>query len=133
MSILTDDIMEMGHCLADERFEFIINEMNWSGYNYVKARESLKRTAEEVKHRFWVHENSIDIIKERIENYPICNKPIETMLAWIEYTVFREIKMKAGYVSKRKDENAVFAILKIADSYVRMLSICIKEKSSWKK
>lgn len=128
MSILDSDIMNLGHCLAGERFKFIVNGMNEPAYLRIKNEEHLKRSVGDIKHMFWRHTNSPDIIKENIENFPICDKPIGVLLQWIEISISREIKTIFGHVSVRKEDNAVFAIFKIADNYVRMISICAIEK-----
>lgn len=128
MSILKDDIMSIGACLAGERFEIIVNGMNVPQYNRIKEREGLKRTSDEVRRLFWRHENSIDIIKEKVENFPICDRPIRMMLNWLEITIMQEIKSNKGHTNKRIPDNAVFAMLDVGGTYLRMLSICIKEK-----
>lgn len=129
MSLLDSDIMDLGQCLAGERFRFAINDMDEPGYLRVKNTYNLKRSVDDIKRRFWCHQNSLDIIKENVENFPICDKPMSVMLQWIEISISREMKSwRQGHIRVRKADNAVFALFKTTDRHVRMLSICAIEK-----
>lgn len=129
MSILDSNTMDFGQCLAGERFRFVINGMDEGGYLRTKSLYNLKRSVDDVKRRFWCHQNSLDIIKENIGNFPICDKPISVLLQWIEISISREMKSwRQGHTRIRKEDNAVFAWFKTTDRHVRMLSICAIEK-----
>lgn len=128
MSVLDSDIMSHGHCLAGERFNFIIDDMAVGHYQYVKALKGLKRGPNTVRKMFWQRPDSIDIIKKNIEDYPIKDQPINTMLHYIEYQIMKQINMTAGKTRRDDNSQAVFASLLVGGHYVRMLTIKIEEK-----
>lgn len=131
MGLLTDDINNLGQCLACERFKIVINGMHEAGYEKFREDAGLKRTVEQVKHLYWKHPDSLAIIKEKVENFPIKDEPISKMLIWIEYVINKEIKSSSahGHTLKRPEDNSVFAMFRVKKRHFRMLSVCIIEKS----
>lgn len=128
MSILESDIMKLGECLADERFEFVVNGMHETGYEKFRKDVGLKRTVEQVKHLFWNSSDSIDIIMEKVRNFPIKQDPISKMVQWIEFCIMRETNHQYAHTVLRKQDKAVFAMYRVRGMNFRMLSICVKEK-----
>lgn len=128
MSILNSDIMDLGQCLAEERFEFIVNGMHEFAYEKFRQESGLKRSAAQVKHLFWNHTNSIDIIMEKVRNFPIKQDPVLKFIHWIEFCIMKETNYQYAHTVIRKQDNAVFAMYRVRSMNFRMLSIRIKEK-----
>lgn len=128
MSILTSNIMDIGNCLAGERFKFVVNGMHELAYEKFRQEAGLKRSVDQVKHLFWNSSDSIDIIMEKVRNYPIKQDPVSKMVQWIEFCIMKETNHQYSHTVLRKQDKAVFAMYRVRGMNFRMLSICVKEK-----